>query len=247
MGNWGLMYSFSACMTSKISQLKFGPNHVPRLRLSGAPISPSNLFTHCIIKGAQTFHCTIKGPISRFPIRSFSHCSFPIALFNKGISPIASSKDPKFSIASSQRTPNFPLRHQGPQFPHHVIKLMTSNLHVIKDGSQFIIASSRGPPFPPSMSSKGTKISKIHHVYNLWDMHWLKSAVFKIISDKRAQSLHSGVHSHNSLFIFLNRKPIQIFLIPKLISLSRFLIILNKQCIVLMRSSHFNKILVKNE
>ena len=55
------------------------------------------------------------------------------------------------------------------------------------------------------------------------------------------------LHSHNSLFIFLNRKPIQIFLIPKLISLSRFLIILNKQRIVLMQSSHFNKILVKNE
>ena len=52
MGNWGPMYSFSACMSSKFSQLKFGPvslkecngavlNRLKIIRGLEPPISPS--------------------------------------------------------------------------------------------------------------------------------------------------------------------------------------------------------------
>ena len=82
------------------------------------------------------------------------------------------------------RALNFPLRHQGPRFPHHIIKMITSNSnHIIKwsqfiiasrgpivtsnfssryQGVPFIIASSRGPHFSHCVI-KGTQISKIHH------------------------------------------------------------------------------------
>ena len=80
---WGNRHSFSACMTSKISQLKFGTqwSHIKPfeknlwsrapnfpIRSPGGPISPSLgslIFSlHASSKGPKMFHYAIKGPIS---------------------------------------------------------------------------------------------------------------------------------------------------------------------------------------
>ena len=183
MGNWGPMYSFSACMSSKISQLKFGPISLkecngailnrlkiicglgPPISLSGhqAPIFP--------LHHQRAPKCFIVPSRAQFPVshKSFSpspqcpHCfikgfQFPHCIKAPRIFHCA-IKGPHFLIMSSK---------WWPLISHHVIKW-----------SQFIIASSRGPhcefvswnfplhyqgvpiyhcviktpPFPPSISS----------------------------------------------------------------------------------------------
>ena len=99
---------------------------------------------------------------------------------------------------------------KGPQFPRHVIKMMTSNFHHVIKGSQFIIASSmdthcdlffpitlsRGSiynghqeaPISPIASSKGPKFPKYTMRYVL-----IKNCRKSYNRDKRVQSLSRGV------------------------------------------------------
>ena len=128
MGNWGLMYSFSASMSSKISQLKFGAYKFERVQWSSikpfenylrssAPISPIRSsggpifpllgslicpLRHQIAPKCSTAPSRAQFPIS--PIRSFSPPPlFPQCfLFRVSILAIASSKGLKFSIAPSR-------------------------------------------------------------------------------------------------------------------------------------------------
>ena len=137
------MYSFSACMTSKISQLTFGAHKfeecngivLNRLKIipwSRAPISPARhqgtpIFPFLWIlicplhhQRAQMFHCAIQGPIFRFsPIRSFTPLlpQFPHSCI-KGF------QFPHYVIKGPQI---FHCTIKGSQFPHHVIEMMTSN------------------------------------------------------------------------------------------------------------------------
>ena len=115
----------------------------------GAPISPllGSLIVHCIIKGffKLMFHCVIRGPISRNPFSSSGHLpphSFPIVLLRVCNFPIASS--------NGQRALDFLLRHQGPQFPHHVIKMMTSLFPTTSSRVPIHHCVIQGPPFSPS-------------------------------------------------------------------------------------------------
>ena len=129
-----------------------GPNFI-MARVSNLPILSS--------KGPKLmFHRIIRGPIFRFA----PHC-------------FLRTKCPKLFIAPS-RTPNFPSGYQGIPIYHCVIASSRGlpmwpiiSHHVIK-GSCLSFASSRGPHFPHRVI-KGTQISKIHHVYNLWDMYRL--------------------------------------------------------------------------
>ena len=126
------MYSFLACMTSKISQLKFRAhiilkecngavlNHLKRISglgplispsgLKGAPIS-SSLICPLPHQRAPQINVPLRHQGPNFPFSSSGHLaphSFPIALLRVYNFPIASSKGkgPKFSIAPS-RAPNF--------------------------------------------------------------------------------------------------------------------------------------------
>ena len=156
------MYSFSACMTSKISQLKFEAHKFERVQWS------------CI----KPFEKNKWSRAPNFPIRSSGGPNIIIAKVSFNL-PIASSKGPQINVPLRHHGPNFPfsssghlshhdfpiaspLRHQmangpifhcaikGPQFPHHVIKMMISNFPPRYQGVPFSIASSRGLPFPPS-------------------------------------------------------------------------------------------------
>ena len=192
MGNWGPMYYFSACITSKISQLKFKANkfgrvqwsrkldRLKRIRGLGHPISPSGHHLSFPIARVSNLpitsskappKCSIassRAQFSIFLIRSFIPPQFSNC-FIKGLQfPTASSKGPKFSIAPSIK---------GPQFPHHVIKMMTCNFSSRYQGSPIVTSNFpsryqgvpiyfciiKGPHFPHRVI-KGTQFSKIHHV-----------------------------------------------------------------------------------
>ena len=116
---------------------------------------------------------------------------------------------------------NFPSRYKEVQIFYCVIKwppLWPRMSHYVMKGSQFIIASSRGPHFPHRVI-KWTQlwISKIQHVglYNLWDtgMNWLnmlKSAVFKLISvywDKRIWAGCMGAGQRNKVMKYGGEAP----------------------------------------
>ena len=183
MGNLGPMCSFSACMTSKISQLKFGAHKFERVQWSRIKPFENNSWSRAPnistrLSGGPNFHIARvfnlsiasskgsnvpllhQGPnFSFFPSGHLApllpHC------FIKGFQfSIASSNGPKFSIALS-RIPNFLVMSSKwwPLISHHVIK-----------GSQFIIASSRGPHFTIA-SSKGPKFPK-YTICLTYEMYW---------------------------------------------------------------------------
>ena len=110
MENWGPMYSFSACMTSKIFQLKFVAH---KFSLSLKECNGAVLNRLKRISGL--------GP--NFPIRSSGDPNFIIAKVSN--LPIASSKGPQINVPLRHQEPNFPFTssgHLAPQFLHCFIK-----------------------------------------------------------------------------------------------------------------------------
>ena len=87
------------------------------------------------------FYCVIRGPFPVFLIRSFSSPQFSHCFIEGFQFP--------HCVIKGQRALNCPLRHQGPQFPHHVIKTMTSNFPSRYLGAPYHCVI-KGPPFPPS-------------------------------------------------------------------------------------------------
>ena len=75
-------------------------------------------------------------------------------------------------------TSNFPSRYQGVPIHHWVIKgphfPLWPLIPIMLSRVPFIIASSRGPPFPPSRHQRDPNFQNIP-----WDVYWLKSAIFK--------------------------------------------------------------------
>ena len=167
-------------------------NSLKRISDLGPPISPSghqgapilsslgSLISHCFIKGPQ-INVPLRHQGPNFPFSSSGHLappSFPIALLRVSNFPIASSKGKGPYI--------FHCVIKGPQFPHHVIKLMTSNFpshyqgvpihHCVIKGPHwylwFPITLSKGPiyhyvingpPFPPSRHQREPHFRNLHH------------------------------------------------------------------------------------
>ena len=198
---------FSACMTPNISQLKFGAHKFEKVqwsrikpfeknvlsrassfpfRSSGVPISPSLRSLICPLRHQRVPNVPLRHQGPKFPFSVSGHLaatSVPIALLRVSNFPcIASSKGPKFSIASS-RVPNFLIMSSKwwPLISHDVIKgsqfitassrspIVTSNFPSRYQRVAILIASSRSPHFPHRVI-KETQIPKIHHVYDLWDI-----------------------------------------------------------------------------
>ena len=130
----------------------------------GPPISPLLESLICPLRHqrAQLVPCAIKGPISRFPIRSFSlppHSNFPIASFMVSNFPIGSSKGPKFSI-EPLRALNFLVIKMTSNFPSAITLSRGPNLSLGHQGAPIMISIfqiryqgvpiCKKAPFPPS-------------------------------------------------------------------------------------------------
>ena len=124
----GPMYYFSACMTSKISQLKFGAHKFERaqwsrikpfeknswsigppispIRSSGAPFSPSLGSLICPLRHQRAPKCSITPSRAQFPVFPSGNLApqFPYCFIKGFQSPLR-----------HQMAPNFPLRQQGPK------------------------------------------------------------------------------------------------------------------------------------
>ena len=118
----------------------------------GPPISPSghqevpissslgSLICPLRHQRAPQINVPLRHQWPNFPFSSSGHLaphSFPLALLWVSNFPIASSKGKGHLI--------FHCAIKRPQFPNHVIKMMTSNFSSRYQGAQFIIASSRAP------------------------------------------------------------------------------------------------------
>ena len=140
------MYSFSACMTSKISLLKnLGPHHKFSLSLKEC--------NGAVLNRLKKNKWSSPPP----PIRSSGDPNFIIANFGSLICPcIGSSKGPQINVPLRHQEPNFPFTSSGhlvPQFPHCFIT-----------GFQLphcIIKGKRAPNFP--LRHQGPQISSSCH------------------------------------------------------------------------------------
>ena len=132
------MYSFSACMTSKMSLLKFGARKFERVqwshkpfeknwwsRTSNFPIKSPGSPNFIIARVSNLpplklmFHCVIRGPFPVF-LRSFSSPQFP-HYFIEGF------QFAHCDIKGQRTLKCFHCAINGPQFPHHAMEIMTFN------------------------------------------------------------------------------------------------------------------------
>ena len=104
-------------------------------------------------------------------------------------------------IIKGQRALNFP-------FPHHVIKMMTSNFLSCYQGVPIHHWVIKGPPFLHCII-KGTQISKIHHemctggVINFWKQKYIgPRGSYKIFDD---QNVGSHKMTTDSVFILFKK------------------------------------------
>ena len=158
-----------------------GPNF-PIARVSNLPIASPN--------GPQMFNCAIKGPFSCFP--PSGHLAPPPTVshyFIKGFQfPHCVMKGPKIfhcaikgpqfphHVTNDPMTSNFPSRYREVSLRHQGAPIVTSNFRLRYQGVPIYHCVIKGPQFPHRVI-KGIQISKIHHVYSLWDMNWFISAV----------------------------------------------------------------------
>ena len=136
MGNWGPMYSFSAYMKSKISQLKFGAHKFGRVQWSRIKPLEKNSWSRA--PNSPSGHQ--EGP--NFPIARVSNL------------PITSSKPPSM-FRCAIRGPIFCFPHQViyPQFTHCFIKGFQFH-HCIIKGPQIFHCTIKGPQFSSSCHQK---------------------------------------------------------------------------------------------
>ena len=123
----------------------------------GAPISTllGSLICPLRHQRAQMFHCSIKGPISRFSPSGHLAPLLPHCFIKAFQFPHCVIKGPQI----------FHCAIKGPQFPRHVIKIMTPNFPSCYQGVPIYHCIIKGSPFHHCVI-KGTQISKIHHVCN---------------------------------------------------------------------------------
>ena len=118
-GEYCLMYSFSACMSSKISHLKFGAYKFESVQWSRTEPFKNNSWSRT----------------PNFPIRS---SGVPI---NFSIARVSNLR-----IASSKGPQMFHCAIKGPPFPHHGIKMMTSNFPSRYQEVPIYHCAIKGPP-----------------------------------------------------------------------------------------------------
>ena len=139
----------------------------------------------CITKGPQMFHWAIKGPISHFSTlghlppppqkKQFPHCfikgfQFPHCIIKRPQISIAPSRTPFPHYVIKLITSNFPSRYQEVPIYHCIIKgppIVTSNFPLHYQGVLIYHCIIKGPHPPPHRIIKGTKISKMYHVYKI--------------------------------------------------------------------------------
>ena len=161
MGNWGLMYFFSACMSSKISQLKFGAHKFERVQWNRIKSFENNSWSKISIRSSRAQTSPLLGSL----ICPLLHQRAPnVPLRHQGlIFPVS----PSGHLASPTQFPHcfikcFQFPHcvmkgpkifhcaiKGPQFPHHVIKMMTSNFPSRYQEVPIYHCVIKGPPLKP--------------------------------------------------------------------------------------------------
>ena len=178
MENLGPMCSFSACMTSKISQLKYGAHKFERVQWSRIKPFEKNSWSRAPnistrSSGGPNFHIA---RVSNLSIASSKGPNFPLlhqgpnfSFFPSGHSapllPHCFVKAFQFPHCVIKGPQIFHCAIKGPQFPRHVIKMMTPNFPSCYQGIPIYHCIIKGSPFHHCVI-KGTQISKIHHVCN---------------------------------------------------------------------------------
>ena len=147
------MYSFSACMTSRISQFKFGVHKLKEC--NGAVLNRSKGINGL---GPQISSSGHQGaPISSSlrslfcPLRHQRPPQIHVPLFHQGLKFLFSTTG---HLAPPPQFPHcfikgFQFPHcaiKGTQFPHHVIKMITSNFPSRYQGVTILHCVIKGPP-----------------------------------------------------------------------------------------------------